>query len=38
MAAQFGRHGDFILISLSGKYTMIVCIGKKNKSKHVGIC
>ena len=35
-AAQFGRHGDFILISHSGTYTMIVCIGNE-KSVHVGI-
>ena len=26
MTAQFGRHGEFILISHSGTYTMIVCI------------
>ena len=29
MTAQLGHHGDFILISHSGTYTMNVCIGNE---------
>ena len=31
MTAKFGLHGDFVLISNSGTYTMIVCIDNEIK-------